>query len=84
MGAKPTYDYEVEMVLLSALDPALQGVLEAGLSGCGTSQSPGTGLGKVVFIRMCKWWLVAPCHHCLHVILNIKLPQMSVCTKRGI
>lgn len=33
---------------------------------------------------MCKWWLGAPCHHSLHVILNIKLPQMSVCTQRGI
>jgi len=44
LGAKPTYDCEMEMIFLSALDPALQGVLEAGLSGCGTSQSLGNGL----------------------------------------
>lgn len=33
---------------------------------------------------MCKWWLEAPRHHYLHVIPNIKLPQMPVCTQRDI
>lgn len=40
LGTKPTYNYEVEMIFLSALDPALQGVLEAGLSGGRASESP--------------------------------------------
>lgn len=62
-------------VILSPLDLALQGALQVVLVEWQASESPETWLWKAVFTGICKCQV--PCHHYVHVILNINLPQMS-------
>lgn len=84
MGTKPTYNYEVEMIFLSALDPALQGVLKQG-----SPEVEHLSPQRIDFERQCSLGCVS--RGLRHLVitmcmsfLNREFPQMSVCTIRDI